>query len=119
VIGVVKRGDGGPLTEADTQRVQRLATQLGGAGIERLAAAQTAPQAVSPNRSVQLVTVALQGTSQDEAVVDALGEVRERSRAALEGAGCASAGPATSPCSPTASRPSPTPSGSSASPPSC
>jgi hypothetical protein len=40
---------------------------------------QTAPQAVSPNRQVQLVTVALQGTPQDEAVVAALGEVRQRS----------------------------------------
>jgi putative drug exporter of the RND superfamily len=87
VIGVVKRADGGPLTEADTQRVQELAGELGGAGIERVAAAQTAPQAVSPNRSVQLVTVALQGTPQDEAVVEALRQVRERSTGALEGSG--------------------------------
>jgi hypothetical protein len=64
VAWVVKRADGGQLTEADIQRVQRLAGELGGAGIERVAAAQTAPQAVSPNRSVQLVTVALQGTPQ-------------------------------------------------------
>jgi len=85
VIGVVKRADGGPLTEADTQRVQRLAAELSGAGIDRVAAAQTAPQAVSPNRSVQLVTVALQGTPQEEAVVAALGQVRERSQKALEG----------------------------------
>ena len=87
VIGVVKRADGGQLTEADTQRVQRLAGELGGAGIERVTAAQTAPQAVSPNRSVQLVTVALQGTPQDEAVVEALRQVRERSTEALEGSG--------------------------------
>jgi RND superfamily putative drug exporter len=85
VIGVVKRADGGPLTEADTRRVQRLAAELSGAGIDRVAAAQTAPQAVSPNRSVQLVTVALQGTPQEEAVVAALGQVRERSQKALEG----------------------------------
>ena len=52
-----------------------------------MAAAQTAPQAVSPNRAVQLVTVALQGTPQDEAVVEALREVRERSGEALEGSG--------------------------------
>jgi uncharacterized membrane protein YdfJ with MMPL/SSD domain len=50
-------------------------------------AAQTAPQAVSPNRQVQLVTVALQGTPQDEAVVAALGEVRQRSADALQGSG--------------------------------
>jgi RND superfamily putative drug exporter len=87
VIGVVKRADGAPLADADTRRVQELASQLGGAGIERVAAAQTAPQAISPNRSVQLVTVALQGTPQDEAVVEALREVRERSGAALEGSG--------------------------------
>jgi uncharacterized membrane protein YdfJ with MMPL/SSD domain len=68
VTGVVKRADGGSLAEAGTQRVQRLATELSGAGIDRVAAAQTAPQAVSPNRSVQLVTVALQGTPQDEIV---------------------------------------------------
>jgi RND superfamily putative drug exporter len=52
-----------------------------------VAAAQTAPQAVSPNRGVQLVTVALQGTPQDEAVVAALGQVRQRSAQALEGSG--------------------------------
>jgi putative drug exporter of the RND superfamily len=52
VIGVVKRADGGQLTEADTQRVQQLATELSGAGIERVAAAQTAPPAVSPHHSV-------------------------------------------------------------------
>jgi putative drug exporter of the RND superfamily len=43
VIGVVKRADGGPLTEADSQRVQQLAGQLGQAGIDRVMAAQTAP----------------------------------------------------------------------------
>jgi RND superfamily putative drug exporter len=89
VIGVVKRSDGAPLGEADVGRVQQLAGQLGGAGIERLAAAQTGPQAVSPNRTVQLVTVALQGTPQDEAVIEALREVRERSREALAGSGLA------------------------------
>ena len=86
-IGVVKRADGAPLTDADTQRVQQLAERLAGAGIERVVAAQTAPQAVSPNRAVQLVTVALQGTPQDGAVVEALREVRERSGEALEGSG--------------------------------
>jgi RND superfamily putative drug exporter len=87
VIGVVKRADGGPLTDADVQRTQRLARRLSAAGIDRVAAAQTAPQAVSPNRSVQLVTVALQGTPQDEAVVAALGQVRQRSAEALAGSG--------------------------------
>jgi putative drug exporter of the RND superfamily len=87
VIGVVKRADGGPLTDADVKRTQQLAQQLSAAGIDRVAAAQTAPQAVSPNRSVQLVTVALQGTPQDEAVVAALGQVRQRSAQALEGSG--------------------------------
>jgi putative drug exporter of the RND superfamily len=87
VIGVVKRADGGPLTDADVARAQQLAQELSSAGIDRVAAAQTAPQAVSPNRSVQLVTVALQGTPQDEAVVAALGQVRERSAGALEGSG--------------------------------
>src|SRR4029450_11181312 len=55
--------------------------------IDRVMAAQTAPQAVSPNRQVQPVTVALQGTPQDEAVVAALGEVRQRSADALQGSG--------------------------------
>jgi len=87
VIGVVKRADGGPLTDADVGRVQQLAQRLSAAGIDRVAAAQTAPQAVSPNRSVQLVTVALQGTPQDDAVVAALGQVRQRSAEALEGSG--------------------------------
>jgi RND superfamily putative drug exporter len=89
VIGVVKRTDGAPLGEADVQRVQQLAGELGGAGIERVAAAQTGPQAVSPNRTVQLVTVALQGTPQDQAVIEALRTVRERSREALAGSGLA------------------------------
>ena len=87
VIGVVKRADGGPLTDADVQRTQQLAQQLSRAGIDRVAAAQTAPQAVSPNRSVQLVTVALQGTPQDDAVVAALGQIRQRSAQALDGSG--------------------------------
>jgi putative drug exporter of the RND superfamily len=87
VIGVVKRADGGPLTDADVQRTQQLAQQLSSAGIDRVAAAQTAPQAVSPNRSVQLVTVALQGTPQDDAVVAALGQIRQRSAPALDGSG--------------------------------
>jgi putative drug exporter of the RND superfamily len=89
VIGVVKRADGAPLADGDVQRVQQLSQQLAGAGIERVAAVQTGPQAVSPNRAVQLVTVAFQGTPQDRAVIDALGELRERSRAALEGSGLA------------------------------
>jgi putative drug exporter of the RND superfamily len=87
VIGVVKRADGGSLTDADVQRTGQLAERLAAAGIDRVAAAQTAPQAVSPNRRVQLVTVALQGTPQDEAVVAALGQVRQRSAGALEGSG--------------------------------
>ncbi len=87
MVGVVKRADGGPLTEADVQRVQQLTAELAGAGIDRVAAAQTAPRAVSPNRTVQLVTVALQGTPQDEAVVEALRQVRERSVETLEGSG--------------------------------
>ncbi|HJU01179.1 MAG TPA: MMPL family transporter, partial [Actinomycetes bacterium] len=87
VIGVVKRADGAPLTDADVARTQQLAQRLSAAGIDRVAAAQTAPQAVSPNRSVQLVTVALQGTPQDEAVVAALSQVRQRSAEALEGSG--------------------------------
>jgi RND superfamily putative drug exporter len=62
VIGVVKRADGAPLADGDVQRVQQLSQQLAGAGIERVAAVQTGPQAVSPNRTVQLVTVAFQGT---------------------------------------------------------
>jgi RND superfamily putative drug exporter len=48
VIGVVKRADGGPLTEADVQRVQQLAAELAGAGIDRVAAAQTAPRPSRP-----------------------------------------------------------------------
>ena len=48
---VVKRADGNPLGAADTERVGQLAQTLQGAGIDRVGAAVTGPQAVSPNTS--------------------------------------------------------------------
>ena len=84
---VVTRADGQPLRPEDSARVQRLAAELAGAGIGRVAAVVTGPQAVSPNRKVQLVSITFTGSAQDRAVQDALVALRERTAGALAGSG--------------------------------
>ncbi|MFC5924228.1 MMPL family transporter [Micromonospora vulcania] len=84
---VVKRVDGQPLGVADTDRVGQLAQTLQGAGIDRVGTAVTGPQAVSPNKLVQLVNIALTGSPADPALGDAVVSIRDRTQSTLDGSG--------------------------------
>ncbi|SNS74757.1 putative drug exporter of the RND superfamily [Asanoa hainanensis] len=84
---VVKRSDGGELTAADQATVGRLAEAISGAGIAKVTGAVTAPQAVSPNRLVQLVTVGLGDNPQDPTLTAAIKEIRTASDPVLAGTG--------------------------------
>ncbi|MGC4835106.1 MMPL family transporter [Micromonospora vinacea] len=84
---VVKRADGNPLGVADTERVGQLAQTLQGAGIDRVGAAVTGPQAVSPNKLVQLVNVSLTGPPADPVLGDAVVSIRDKAKSTLEGSG--------------------------------
>jgi RND superfamily putative drug exporter len=81
---VVKRTDGQPLTEADEATVAALAGRIEAAGVERVTGVVTGPQAVSPNRLVQLVNVGLQGIGDDPVLLDAVREIRQLTGAGVE-----------------------------------
>lgn len=82
---VFQRRDGAPLSGADVTRVGEVVGTLDGLRIDRLAGISTNEQAVAPNKSVQLATVVLDGTSQDEAVLEAVKTLRERAAEELDG----------------------------------
>ncbi|HEV7707501.1 MAG TPA: MMPL family transporter [Asanoa sp.] len=84
---VVKRADGGQLTDADQATVGKLASTLAGAGIAKVSGAVTGPQAVSPNKLVQLVTVGLGDNPQDPALVTAIKDIRAASAPVLADTG--------------------------------
>ncbi|WP_433008536.1 MMPL family transporter [Kribbella sp. CA-294648] len=84
---VVKRSDGGALTAADQTKVADLATKITAAKIERVTGAVTGPQAVSPNKQVQLVSVGLKGLAEDQAVLDAVQKVRDVAGPAMKDSG--------------------------------
>jgi RND superfamily putative drug exporter len=84
---VVKRDDGQPLTEADQAKVGELATRLQQAGIDRVIGAVTGPQAVSPNKLVQLVSVGMQGLAYDREVAKVVQHVRDAAKPMLAGTG--------------------------------
>ncbi|MGC4755554.1 MMPL family transporter [Micromonospora trifolii] len=84
---VVKRGDGQPLGTADTDRVNQLAQTIQGAGIDRVGAAVTGPQAVSPNKLVQLVNISLTGPPADPVLGDAVVSIRDKAKSTLQGSG--------------------------------
>jgi putative drug exporter of the RND superfamily len=84
-IMVFQRRDGAPLSAADETAVTGVVTALDQERIERLARITTSKEGVAPNRSVQLATVVLDGTSQDEAVLDAVKTLRERAAERLDG----------------------------------
>lgn len=74
---VVKRTDGGVLTAADQAKATELASKITAAKIDRVTGAVTGPQAVSPNKQVQLVSVGLKGLPDDQDVLDAVQHVRD------------------------------------------
>jgi RND superfamily putative drug exporter len=82
---VVKRGAGGELTAADQAKVTELATKLTDAKIERVTGAITGPQAVSPNKQVQIVSVGLKGLPDEQAVLDAVQKIRDVTGSTLSG----------------------------------
>jgi putative drug exporter of the RND superfamily len=84
---VVKRDDGQPLNEADQAKVGELATRLQQAGIDRVLGAVTGPQAVSPNKMVQLVSVGLRGLAYDPEVAKVVKHVRDAAKPMLSGTG--------------------------------
>ncbi|WP_214633039.1 MMPL family transporter [Antrihabitans cavernicola] len=84
---VLKRDDGGPLTPQDQEKITALANTLSTSKIDRVVAAQTGPQAVSPNREVQLISLQFQGLPDDTKVFDAIKKIRETGKTDLNGTG--------------------------------
>lgn len=84
---VVKRPDGGELTEADQAAVADVAQRLQDADVPKLAGAVTGPQAVSPNSKVQLVNITLDALPNDPTLVDAVERIREVARPLIADAG--------------------------------
>jgi RND superfamily putative drug exporter len=84
---VVKRGAGGELTAADQAKVTELAAKITDAKIDRVTGAISGPQALSPNKQVQLVSIGLKGLPDDQAVLDAVQKVRDVTGPALNGSG--------------------------------
>jgi len=84
---VVKRTDGGALTAADQAKVAELASKISAAKIERVTGAMTGPQAVSPNKQVQLVNVGLKGLPDEQPVLDAVQHVRDVAGPAMADSG--------------------------------
>jgi putative drug exporter of the RND superfamily len=74
---VVKRSDGAPLSDEDSNAVGELAGRLKARGIDRTEGYVTGPQTLAPDRSIQLITVGLEATSPDDpALLDAIRDVR-------------------------------------------
>jgi RND superfamily putative drug exporter len=82
---VVKRTDSGPLTAADQSTVGQLAQRIQAAKIDRVTGVVTGPQAVSPNKKVQLVNVGLKGLANDKSVLDSVKKLRETAKPMLAG----------------------------------
>lgn len=85
---VVKRSDGKPLTPADEARVGQLATALKARNIPQTSGYLTGPQAVAPDKSVQVVTVGLDADSPDDPrLLDAVRDLRAALGPDLSGSG--------------------------------
>ncbi len=82
---VVKRTDDQALSDADQAKVGELARAVEGAAIERVTRVVTGPQALSPNKKVQLVSVGLEGIGDDPKLADAVKKVREVARPVVGG----------------------------------
>ncbi|GAA4703149.1 MMPL family transporter [Phytohabitans rumicis] len=82
---VVRRTDGQPLTDADSSMVGTLAQKVQSANIERVTGVVTGPQAVSPNKQVQLVSAGLEGLPDDQKVMDAVQSIRDIAKSEVTG----------------------------------
>ena len=87
-IVVVKRSDGGMLTAADQARVSSLATAIAGAHIAGIGQPLTGPQAVAPNKLVQLINIPVTAALTDnQGQMDAVTDTRDVIRTNLAGTG--------------------------------
>ncbi|TDD84888.1 MMPL family transporter [Actinomadura darangshiensis] len=86
---VVKRSDGKPLTAQDTAKVNEAAKSLNAHKPPTVLAVATGPQAVAPNKAVQVVTVPMKGTSMDDSEKqgDAVKQIRKDLPTLLKGSG--------------------------------
>lgn len=86
---VVKRSGGGPLTAQDTAKVNEAAASLNSAKPPTVLNFLTGPQAVAPNKAVQVIMVPMKGTSQAESKKqgEAVKEIRKDLPALLKGSG--------------------------------
>jgi RND superfamily putative drug exporter len=87
---VVKRVDGQPLTATDEARIGQFADALRSKGIPHTSGYQTGPDAIAPDKSIQLVAVGLEAPTPDDPVLlDAVRELRDEIKPALAGSGLA------------------------------
>jgi len=85
---VVKRSDGGALTASDQDRVGTLATAIAGAHIDGIGQPLTGPQAVAPNKLVQLINVPITAAMTDsQGQMDAVKQIRDAIKTSLPGTG--------------------------------
>ena len=83
---VFKRSDGQPLTEADEAKVGQIADQLRDRNIPDTSGYLTGPTSVAPDRSIQVVNVALEAaTPDDPGLLDAVRDIRADLGPALQG----------------------------------
>ncbi|SHF84044.1 MMPL family transporter [Streptoalloteichus hindustanus] len=84
-VMVFARRDGQPLQDGDIERVDQTVEALNGLKVNRVKGIATGEDAVARNRSVQLASVLLSGTSDDQAVKDAVARLRAESANRLTG----------------------------------
>ncbi|MBF9128804.1 MMPL family transporter [Plantactinospora sp. S1510] len=82
---VVRRTDGQPLTDSDQTAVGALAQKIQSANVERVTGVVTGPQALSPNKQVQLISAGLKGLPDDPLVLDAVQQIRDVAKPAVAG----------------------------------
>ncbi len=84
---VVKRADNGTLTDADQAKVAEIAQRLQAAGLPKVTGVATGPQALSPNKQVQLVNVVIDGQPYDPKVAAAVPAIRDAAKPLVAGTG--------------------------------
>src|SRR5918995_1453815 len=86
---VVKRTDGRPLTAADTATVNEAAQNLNARKPESVTAIVTGPQAVAPNKVVQIISIPMKGVDSEtqEKQSEAVKQIRQQLPGQLRGTG--------------------------------
>ncbi|MFF9203127.1 MMPL family transporter [Streptomyces sp. NPDC014986] len=83
---VFRRDDNGRLTDTDLADVKKVAAGLEKAGLEKIGAVRTGPQAVSANGEIALASIlATTENPYDETLMESVGEMREKAGPLLEG----------------------------------